>query len=528
MSSEKTIPIIFGVTGHRDLVEDDKTKIEDAISKLLHKYIQKFPNTDKILLSALAEGADILVADIAIKLGISLHVILPYEEEEYLKTFTDTTEIERFKRLLSQASKVKIINSNEKKDSTLNNYQFAGYKIADESDILIALWDGNFNGKLGGTSDIVKYKLDTFCHDNRRVLEGTALYTIKVKRVSNKDVQTTLNIEKIFVGNLSNEAILENAFQKIDETNKKIKNMTILQRTYSCLDDFRNAFGTIANFSQRRFKIYMKTILILSAIAFIFLEGMHDFHWELGIPFYGFSLLFAFGIYYFLMDRGTLQDTFVYSRSISEALRIQSVWNHSKINENVVRYYPHERHARYLWVKILLKNICYITNTSDCHIKKSTKPEAWIDEQVDYYKNALKIRNKRFKFWKELEHFFYIFGLIALILMFIVYFIEYFMHTESLPKIVLHILIFSSGIPFMIAAFIGEKYVKIESFEEEIANFELMLNYFLDAKKALEDIDSKEDRLYKKIIKELGVKALEENSQWLIIHSKETVKPVVE
>jgi len=91
----------------------------------------------------------------------------------------------------------------------------------------------------------------------------------------------------------------------------------------------------------------------------------------------------------------------------------------------------------------------------------------------------------------------------------------------------LHWLIFLSGVFLMIAAFIGEKYVRIEAFKEEITNFELMLDYMIEAKKEL-DLTPNGSNTYKNIVRQLGIRSLEENSKWLIVHSREKAKPVLE
>ncbi len=45
----------------------------------------------------------------------------------------------------------------EVKNSDGCNYKSFGVYVADKSDILLALWDGTFNNKSGGTGDIVQY-----------------------------------------------------------------------------------------------------------------------------------------------------------------------------------------------------------------------------------------------------------------------------------------------------------------------------------------------------------------------------------
>jgi len=40
------------------------------------------------------------------------------------------------------------------------NYKSVGVYVVNKSDILLALWDGTFNHKFGGTGDIVEYARD--------------------------------------------------------------------------------------------------------------------------------------------------------------------------------------------------------------------------------------------------------------------------------------------------------------------------------------------------------------------------------
>ena len=79
----------------------------------------------------------------------------------------------------------------------------------------------------------------------------------------------------------------------------------------------------------------------------------------------------------------------------------------------------------------------------------------------------------------------------------------------------------------MVAAFIGEKYIKIEGYEEEIYHFNAMLTNFLDAKEALGNI-TKDSREYREIVYHLGLKALDENSKWVVLHDRMRAEPSLE
>ena len=92
---DSLISIIFGITGHRDLREQDIPNLEKSVASIFKEFQTKYPHTELILISALAEGADMLVARVAKKLGVTLHVLLPYEKEDYLNSFIDRAKNEK-------------------------------------------------------------------------------------------------------------------------------------------------------------------------------------------------------------------------------------------------------------------------------------------------------------------------------------------------------------------------------------------------------------------------------------------------
>jgi hypothetical protein len=119
------------------------------------------------IVSALASGADQWVAQIATlpDLNFELQCILPFQQDEYINDFSDLSEKELFNKLLNQASSVleldgKVIRDeagNRKPDN--HSYEAVGRALLNQTDILIAVWDGKeANGK-GGTGQVVKEAL---------------------------------------------------------------------------------------------------------------------------------------------------------------------------------------------------------------------------------------------------------------------------------------------------------------------------------------------------------------------------------
>jgi len=525
--NKKAIPVIFAVTGHRDIHSDAISQIRKIIKDRFESFQNNYPHTPAILISALAEGADMLVAEVAIECGIELHVMFPYEEKAYLNSFKNSDNIQIFKKLKSKASRIEVL-SDKNLSSSEELYEILGKKLADISTILIALWDGKDNGKKGGTSEVVKYKEESPTRDKKDYHKGTAVYVIKTPR-KNADFGTEyIKLEKRYIGLYVNKQEFEKTLKKIDTLNEEIQNKNKQSDTY--LQSLMKFFERKAYLNQKKFKLYSKLILIISGISIISLELFHDFGVHISLLLYGVGLLTAFYIYYFFMKKGDVQNNFVYSRGFAEALRVQNAWNISSINKEIADYYLENQHHKYAWIKISLRNMTYIDKMPFIPTyNKNVTLEDWINGQIEYYKIAIMDRDKRYHFWAKTEKFFYAIGLIFLILMFINYFSVMLIETHShfLEHKLLHILIFSSGVSLLIAALIGEKYNQIEGFEEEIYNFNLMRNLFVDTKEALINVTKGSDE-YKEIIYNLGIAALEENSKWVVMHDKHMVKPILE
>ncbi len=77
MDLPAAIPLIIGVTGHRDLVEDEEPAIRERVREYLSDLRARWPGTPLIVASQLAEGADLLVAEEAHALGLELVFLLP-------------------------------------------------------------------------------------------------------------------------------------------------------------------------------------------------------------------------------------------------------------------------------------------------------------------------------------------------------------------------------------------------------------------------------------------------------------------
>lgn len=167
------IPLVIGITGHRDLDVAGCDLYRQQIADILHYFRKRFPHTPIWLLSALADGADRLAAEAALKLkakpGMDITVIapLPLERDDYRQDF-DATSREAFDDLVSRMDHCFVLDSYHygQADTSSREWRAAQYAnlgafIARHSNILIALWDGkDYAESAGGTSNVVNMMLN--------------------------------------------------------------------------------------------------------------------------------------------------------------------------------------------------------------------------------------------------------------------------------------------------------------------------------------------------------------------------------
>ncbi|MCZ2097334.1 MAG: hypothetical protein LC121_13945, partial [Anaerolineae bacterium] len=63
MELPAAIPLVIGVTGHRDLVDSEVPAIRERARGFLQGLHERWPHTPIVVASQLAEGADLLVAE---------------------------------------------------------------------------------------------------------------------------------------------------------------------------------------------------------------------------------------------------------------------------------------------------------------------------------------------------------------------------------------------------------------------------------------------------------------------------------
>lgn len=183
MKKKRSEAFYIGVTGHRSI--PNVARLHHSIRQALFDILQDCGTKDAYLFSALAEGSDQLVAKIAQEFEvIELSVPLPKSINNYLEDFTSEEGVESYRNLLSSAFEIVYLPSSVKSQDA---YEGLGKYLVEHSDVLLAVWNGVFNQKKGGTGEVVKHALES----------GLPIYWIYCENLGEEEVSNQYNGKQI-------------------------------------------------------------------------------------------------------------------------------------------------------------------------------------------------------------------------------------------------------------------------------------------------------------------------------------------
>ena len=271
-------PLVIGVTGHRDLREEDWIHLAAKVKEILLDLRKDYPATPLIVISALAEGADRLVAEVALAPDVGARVVAPlplplamyeqdFESVTVLETPVATVAVSRssreeFRALLKRTDWFELELAEGNSYETIaepgaprnRQYEAVGKYIAKQSQILIALWDGAESDAVGGTAEVVRFQTEGVPGSEACELEapdGFPAYQIITPRVKNPfpHAGKAMSVRKIY----------PKAFQKNEEQAEKY-----YRSMFSRLDDFNrhiaDAGDKLANEMARSKKFLLQEL----------------------------------------------------------------------------------------------------------------------------------------------------------------------------------------------------------------------------------------------------------------------------
>lgn len=396
MNERRAIPVMVGVTGHRLIRKKDAPAIRSAVKNELQKLQDLCPNSQVMMLSSLAEGADLLCADTAEELSIPLIAALPREREDYEQDFSEEGKL-RFIHHCGRAKEVFVAPPTEAvpEGGPGRSYQFrqAGIYVAAHSHILMALWDGGPGTEEAcGTAEAVDFALNgNYAPESGMPLRSGAneavIHIVTPRGDRTEEAAGTVHV-------LGNWETIEDVLRKTEDFNRnalKIDPGTGSRLPSEARDDPKlermELVSRVAGKLSRQYAGRYRRMLALLAAAsalltFAFL--MYDEAeaiWMILVC--GAMLLGAWSCQHYAA-RSDCHRRYIEYRALAESLRVQTYLRYAGSRIQAVKLLSWTQQEETAWI---LDALCALTVGGDPESVHEIRA-CWVDAQRDYHREA--------------------------------------------------------------------------------------------------------------------------------------------
>ncbi|MBQ1631419.1 MAG: hypothetical protein II049_01195 [Clostridia bacterium] len=392
MATQKTIPIVVGVTGHRNIRSEDRDALYGAVVRTLSELQSRCPHSELLMLNALAEGADQLCAEAAEALSIPLVAALPMEQAEYERDFSGDSK-QALYRYCDSARECFVVPAIEQTPPSPDRdfaYRQAGVYAATHAHVLLALWDGKpLPEKTCGTAETVRFALEQAYDPKGSIpLSGCPVLHIMTPREASEPqeagtvrflgdrsafdeiLQRTDEFNRLAVGAPSSSSPL---LPQDREPDAKLDRMEAL---YAEADALSIRFAT----QYRRILAALAVISTVITVAFLLYDEA-DLHWMILLC--GLMLLAA----WLVQRRGSriaCHRRYLEYRTLAESLRVQAFLRYAGSRIRVADILPWSELEDAAWIAAALRIIPICGKPYGAHSVR--KP--WVEDQIAYHLRA--------------------------------------------------------------------------------------------------------------------------------------------
>ena len=571
------LPIVIGVTGHRDLRPPDVPALERCVREVFDEMLRTYGKTPLLLLSPLAAGADQLVARVALSYQIPVVAPLPLELEDYERDFTPD-ELAEFRALLQRARCCYFVGYVGKNDASsvresgkARNEQYArvGAYVARNSQLLVALWNGlppTQPDSIGGTAQIVAFKREGRAagivpepgpldppesgpvwhivtprlHDARELPATAFTSTILWPEPGLPPGALAAREKNTEPKNAEVTALI---FRHVDRFNEDALGLGADDRTIST-DTIRFTAEKLASRYQRLTMWTLRALYVAGFAAAVSFIAYAHIPPHLA-PLIELNLLITIAalFIYFLARSRELQNFHQDYRAIAEGVRIQEQWHIANLRETVADHYLRLYRGELDWIRNAIRVCRLLDDTSAVDTSMSLEQrrarlravyETWItgdSGQVKYFEVRAAADERREQRFSRMTWTAAAVGIAATLAVVVAFALlgakvdvepsDPSLHgTENFWWIAGVVTISIAAVASGLLASYAEK----RAFGIHVKRYRRMRRIFLQAAASLDAILKREpftDRDYtdaQEVIRELGKEALLENAAWVILH----------
>ena len=465
---------MVGVSGHRDLDPGDSARLREAVADFVQQLKGQLPDTELRLIVGMAEGADLLVAETALGLGVPVEAVLPMPLEHYAADF-DLQTLAQLKELLRRpqvrcvelsadaAGVVAGPHSREQRDAMYTNLTAT---LIRRSSLLLALWDGRSSRLAGGTADTVLRYLGVRTNDSSEVdgiqfieaddePENTprlVYWTPALRSGANGEQQgrspcylagageNVLQVLRAMPERLKRQLAELNGYnleyQRLSEAGRlsspESLRASLPGRTAfpagAMLEDIDAQYGkadALAVYYQRRSDRLFDLFAFMAfamGVAYLIYEKLTESR-ALLIAYLA-TLLTSLGVYYVLQGKRWFGKHLTY-RALAETLRARFYLRLAGADQRmdageVLALSGIEKFRGFSWIAFVLKGIEAADNRVDPNREAATQnvEQAWIEGQFRYFTRKVVQLERASRRVKHMRHFLFVAILVVISLLF--------------------------------------------------------------------------------------------------------------
>lgn len=548
-----SVPLIIGVTGHRDLVDDETDAIASRIRGLFEYLRAQYPDLPLLVMTPLAEGADRLAALVAHEMDIPTLGLLPMPKALYATDFEEASR-DHFDDLLSLTDEVVelpllpgVSEAEVAENGSARDKQYAqlGAYLAAHSHILLAIWDGKPSMAPGGTAHVIKFHqhdvIDLIsAGQHRSPIDFTedesdlVYHVICSRRVGSPE-------EGLVAG--------EAAWFTRDEVEPRTKAMPerydlVFARMAEFSSDVSSVVGTsdgetlvpeddlrTCSEAQRGIEqLYREADYLARRFQGFFLSSLRwttGFALTAGFSFVAFAdlpnlefMIFAYIgticlvlVSNWLEGKNGWQRKYQDYRMLAEGLRVQFYWSLAGVKSGNPSRFSHDSFLRRQdlelgWIRNVMRFAGYKGDADPAPPSAERfrqVVEIWVHGQLGYYRSKMLERGQRHRVTGRINGVSFAIVLVLAVVLSVMQFFD----AEAGADIMIAIM---GLLPFVVAA--RQNYAYRIAERELVAQYQHTLRILENANKLLERADSLETQV--EILRALGEAALEENGQWIL------------
>lgn len=563
-------PLVVGVTGHRDLVLAEVPGIRGRVREFLLHLHGQYPDRDLVVLSPLAEGADRLVAEEALALGLPVTAVLPMPRALYVEDFVTAESRDKFAGLCAAATDLLELpltagNTPGFVDghgpNRARQYAQLGVFLSAHCHVLLALWDGRESTEIGGTAQVVRFHQDDVMPGfapravaSRLTLaddESDLVYHVVCSR-NRPDGTPAPGLEPLDCAWYTRDDAeprtrelperYRQIFDRAAEFNADVQRhaAAIARDGYPLLprgpaaglppglrdiDELYTASDWLAGHFQGRTLWTLRVVHGLILLIGVVYITYTDLSADRPLLFALVALMIAAVLLGFLASRGAWHRKYLDYRALAEGLRVQFYWAAAGVTSGNVTKFAHDNFLQMQdpdlgWIR----NVMRVAGT-ECDVAPNSDPAGvefaireWIGDvqsgQLGYFRRKTAERIAKRRATEALSSIGLVLSLTALLLLVLV-------DSDALQWL-RDPIVYGVGC-LLLAIGIRQSYAKATAESEIIKQYEFMTRTFGNARRRIDEAEGVVER--RRVLKILGDAALEEHAEWILMHRQRSIDP---